>query len=300
MMTDAPAPWIELNNGNQIPALGLGVFLSPPELTAAAVATAIEHGYRLIDTAAAYNNERQVGEGIRRSGIDRGEVFVTTKLWMRDYGHDATPQAFSASLRRLGLDYVDLYLLHWPVPGDFGKTIEAYEAAEGLLADGQTRAIGVSNFGSRHLEDLISATDVVPVVNQVELHPYFAQRLVREADTKHGVVTQSWSPIGGVQARSQAGRAKEPRLLEDPVLVELASKYGKTPAQIVLRWHVERGLSAIPKSVRPERIAENIDVFDFSPSTEDLAAIDELDTGTRFGADPETVAAGTFAVRLED
>ena len=202
-MTDGLSPCIDLSNGVTMPALGLGVFLSPPEQTAAAVEAAIACGYRLIDTAAAYNNERQVGEGIRRSGIDRAEMFVTTKLWMTDYGHEAALRAFDASLRRLRLDYLDLYLLHWPVPSDFAATVASYKAAEKLLAEGSMRAIGVSNFSPQHLETLIGQTDVVPAVNQVELHPYFTQQKVRGADARHGVVTQSWSPIGGVRYRNQ-------------------------------------------------------------------------------------------------
>jgi diketogulonate reductase-like aldo/keto reductase len=288
---------ITLNNGTEIPALGLGVFLSPPEQTAAAVETAIANGYRLIDTAAAYNNERQVGEGIRGSGIDRDEVFITTKLWVSDYGWDSALDAFDASMRRLGLDYLDLYLLHWPVPSDFEATVASYQAAEKLLAEGRARAIGVSNFNPRHLEQLIARTDVIPAVNQVELHPYFTQQDVRDANARHGIVTQSWSPIGGVYDRRQTGPTKP---LENAAIVELASQHGKTPAQIILRWHIQHGLSTIPKSVRASRIAENIDVFDFTLSPEEIAAIDALDTGTRSGLDPETFDANSYAVTIQD
>jgi len=298
-MTNGPSPYLELRNGVTMPALGLGVFLSPPDQTAAAVETAIESGYRLIDTAAAYNNERQVGEGIRRSGIDRAEIFVTTKLWMSAYGYDSARRAFDESLGRLGVDYVDLYLLHWPVPTHFDATVAAYKATERLLAEGRARAIGVSNFNPEHLENLIGQTDVVPAVNQVELHPYFAQKDVREANARHRVVTQSWSPIGGVYDynRSRDG-AKKP--LENPVVVELASRHGKTPAQIILRWHIDHGLSTIPKSVRASRIAENIDVFDFGLAPDEIAAIDALDTGVRAGFDPEIVDANTFRATVED
>jgi diketogulonate reductase-like aldo/keto reductase len=300
-MTSVRSPQIELNNGVEIPALGLGVFLSPQEQTAGAVESAIESGYRLIDTAAAYNNERQVGEGIRRSGIDRADIFVTTKLWMRDYGYDSGLRAFDASLRRLGLDYLDLYLLHWPVPRNFDATVAAYKAAEQLLQTGRTRAIGVSNFSPQHLEDLMGRTDVVPAVNQVELHPYFTQRDIRAADAERGVVTQSWSPIGGVYDRGQSAAARDAKKpLDDPAIVELASTHGKTPAQVILRWHVEHGLSTIPKSVRAERIAENIDIFDFTLSPDDIAAIDALDTGARAGSDPETVDENTFPVTIGD
>ena len=299
-MTDGPSTYLDLNNGVKMPALGLGVFLSPKEQTAGAVATAIEDGYRLIDTAAAYGNERQVGEGLRRSGIDRAEVFVTTKLWMSDYGHDSALRAFDASLRRLGFDYLDLYLLHWPVPSDFDATVASYKAAEKLLADGRVRAIGVCNHSPEHLQRLIERTSVVPAVNQVELHPYFIQREVRDADARRGIVTQSWSPIGGVVARNREPGDPHGNLLEEPILVRLADKYGKTPAQIVLRWHIQHGLSVIPKSVKPQRIAENIDVFDFSLTPEETAAVDTLDTGVRAGTDPQTVDAGTFDLRVED
>jgi diketogulonate reductase-like aldo/keto reductase len=297
-MSPAPSPMIRLNNGVEMPALGLGVFLSPPEQTAGAVETAIQHGYRLIDTAAAYNNEREVGEGIRRSGIDRAEVFVTTKLWLTDFGYDTALQAFEGSLRRLGLDRVDLYLLHWPVPSAFDATVAAYRALETLLADGRTRAIGVSNFTPEHLETLMRETDVIPAVNQVELNPYFRQDAVRNADARNGTVTQSWSPIGGVYDRFP--RADAARPLDDPTIVGLASKYGKTPAQVILRWHLDHGLSTIPKSVRAERIAENIDVFDFELTREDVAAIDALDKGVRAGLDPDVVDASVISLTVAD
>src|SRR5262249_35606108 len=192
------------NNGVVMPALGLGVYLASPEETVGAVETAMARGYRLIDTAAAYGNEQQVGEGIARSGIDRAEVFLTTKLWISDYGYDSTLRAFEASLRRLGLDYLDLYLLHWPVPANFDATVASYRAAEKLLADGRVRAIGVSNFNPEHLENLIDDTEVVPALNQVELHPFFTQPDVCHADARYGVLTQSWSPIGGVLSNHPA------------------------------------------------------------------------------------------------
>lgn len=292
---------IKLNGGIDMPALGLGVFLSPPEQTANAVEAAIRCGYRLIDTAAAYLNERQVGEGIARSGIDRTAVFVTTKLWMTDYGYERALRAFEASLRRLAMDYVDLYLLHWPVPSDFDATVAAYRAMEKLLADGRTRAIGVCNFRPRHLQALIDRSEVVPAVNQVELHPFFIQRNVRDEDARHGIATQSWSPIGGVYNRNPQrapSEAKSP--LQHPTVLNLAAKYRKTAAQVVLRWHIDHGLSAIPKSVHPDRIAENFDIFDFALSADEIASIDRLDTGKRAGSDPDTVNAQSFHIKIED
>jgi diketogulonate reductase-like aldo/keto reductase len=292
---------MDLNNGVRMPALGLGVFLSPPEQTAEAVRTAIENGYRLVDTAAVYNNERQVGEGIRRSGIARAEMFVTTKLWIRDYGYEPALRAFAASLRRLGLDYVDLFLLHWPVPSDFGATVAAYKAAEKMLVEGRARAIGVSNFNPRHLDELIRRTDVIPALNQVELHPYFIQQDVRGANARHGIATQSWSPIGGVYQRHPPVDPQHVSApLDNPVIVELASRYAKTPAQIILRWHIEHGLSAVPKSVRRRRIVENIDIVDFMLAPEDIAAIDSLDTGVRSGPDPELLDDRLRSLKVED
>ncbi len=296
-MTTA-TPVITLNNGVTMPLLGLGVYLTPPDQAAAAVAAAVACGYRLIDTAAAYNNERQVGEGIRRSGIDRSAIFLTTKLWIADYGYDSALRAFEASLRRLGVDYVDLYLLHWPVPMRFDDTVAAYRAAIRLLEEGRVRAIGVSNFGPRHLEELIARTGVVPAVNQVELHPFFAQVELRRFHDRLGIVTQAWSPIGGVLRRRGEGGGGD--VLDHPVVAGLARKYGKTPAQVVLRWHLEHGIAAIPKSVRPERIRENIDIFDFRLAPEEVAAIDALDRGVRAGRDPETADAADFSIRVED
>jgi diketogulonate reductase-like aldo/keto reductase len=290
---------ITLNNGIDMPALGLGVFLASSEQTADAVETAIARGYRLIDTAAAYNNERQVGEGIRRSGIARGEIFITTKLWVADYGHESTRPAFEASLRRLGLDYIDLYLLHWPMPKDFEATVASYKVAEKLLAKGRARAIGVSNFQPQHLENLIGQTDVVPAVNQIELNPYFIEQAVCEANKRYGIVTQSWSPIGGVYDRSQTTSVPT-RPLDNPVIGKLASRYRKTPAQIILRWHLDHGFSAIPKSVTPSRIAENFDVFDFVLAPGEIVAIDALDTGIRAGSDPETFDRNSYPITIDN
>ena len=289
---------ITLNNGVTMPALGLGVLnRSAPERTADAVACAIAKGYRLIDTAASYANERLVGDGIRRSGIARAELFVQTKLWISDYGYQRALRAYEVSLRKLGLDYVDLYLLHWPVPADFAATVAAYQAAETLLAEGRVRAIGVCNFSPQHLWELIARTHIVPAVHQVELHPFFIQQELREADARLGIVTQAWSPIGGVYVKNPTAVTNP---LAHPVIGALAATYGKTPAQIVLRWHLQHGLSAIPKSVRPERIAENFDLFDFELTTDDLAAIDALDTGVRGGPDPEIVDTTLFAWTIDD
>ena len=292
-MTPATTPALTLNNDVTMPALGLGVFQSPPEETVTAVETALRDGYRLIDTAAAYDNEREVGEGIRRSGVDRDEIFVTTKLWISDYGYDAAQVGFEASLRRLGVDHVDLYLLHQPVPTYFEDTIEAYKAAEAFLADGRARAIGVSNFSPELLRRLIDRTDIVPAVNQVEVHPYFTQAELREVHAELGITTQAWSPLGGVLVYVP-GADESHGPLSDPVVTDLASKYGKTPAQVVLRWHIEHGFCAIPKSVKPHRIAENFDVLDFALTAEEVAAIDALDKGVRGGPDPAQISMDTY------
>jgi diketogulonate reductase-like aldo/keto reductase len=298
-MSPATIPALELNNDVTMPAIGLGVFQSPPEETLTAVETALRGGYRLIDTAAAYGNEREVGEAIRRSGVDRGEIFVTTKLWISDYGYDSAFVGFDAGLRRIGLDHVDLYLLHQPVPTDFEKTIDAYKAAEKVVADGRTRAIGVSNFSPEHLRQLVDRTDVVPAVNQVELHPYFTQPTLRELHAELGIVTQAWSPIGGVLVYTPGSdEARGP--LTDPVITDLAATYDKTPAQVVLRWHIEHGFSAIPKSVKPHRIAGNFNVFDFALTADEVAAIDALDTGVRGGPDPETLNLDTVPIVVDN
>jgi diketogulonate reductase-like aldo/keto reductase len=292
------SPLLTLNNGVKMPALGFGTLdRTSPERITAAVEAAIAKGYRLIDTAASYAVESQVGEGIRRGGIARSELFVTTKLWISDYGHEQALRACDVSLRKLGLDYVDLYLLHWPVPSDFGATVASFQAAEQLLAVGRVRAIGVSNFSPKHMQNLIERTQVRPAVNQVELHPFFIQREMREANARHGIVTQSWSPIGGVYLKNPTA-ARGP--LDHPRVVEIAAAYGKTPAQIVLRWHIQHGLSAIPKSLRQDRIAENFDIFDFELTDDDMAAIDALDTGMRAGPDPDRVDTKMFSWKVED
>jgi diketogulonate reductase-like aldo/keto reductase len=299
-MTTTTIPLLTLNNGIKIPSLGLGTLdRKSPKNVADAVEAAIADGYRLIDTAASYTTERYVGEGIKRSGIDRAELFVTTKLWLSDYGYEKALRAFESSLRRLGLDYLDLYLLHWPVPSDFEATIASYQALEKLLADGRVRTIGVSNFSAQHLKTLTERTHVVPAVNQIELHPLFIQKELREANTKRGIITESWSPIGNsVRVFSAPGESKDP--LTHSTVVGLARKYGKTPAQVILRWHTQHGLCAIPKSVHAGRIAENIDIFDFTMTPDELAAIDAMGTGKRSGPDPEVVNAKTFAFDVEN
>lgn len=290
---------LTLNNGVTMPALGLGVFQSPPEETTAAVEAALATGYRHIDTAAAYGNEREVGEGIRRSGLDRSEVFVETKVWVSDYGYDETLHAWEKATGKLGIEQLDLLILHQPAPDRFEKTIAAYRALEALLADGRVRAIGVSNFLPPHLDRLLAETSVVPAVNQVELHPYFTQPDVQAADTAAGIVTQAWSPIGGITFYPGWGE-KRRNVMEDPVLAELGAAHGRTPAQIMLRWHLQQGRSAIPKSVNPRRIAENFDVFGFALSDADLARIDALDAGVRNGPDPDVPRPERFAMAIPE
>ena len=296
----AASPLFPLNNGTKIPAAGLGVLDRETRgQTAGAVAAALAVGYRLVDTAASYLNERLVGEGIARSGVDRSEIFVTTKLWLSEYGYDKALRAFDASLKKLGLDYVDLYLLHWPLPSGFEATVASYKAAERLLSEGRARAIGVSNFSPAHLKALMERSEVVPALNQVELHPSFQQKELRAVHKRLGILTQAWSPIGG-SIRRFADQAKGSDPLKDPAIAKLAEKHGKTPVQVVLRWHLQNGVSAIPKSFNPTRIAENFDIFDFELPADDMAAIDSLDVGVRTGPDPEVVTATTFNIKLDD
>ncbi|MCP3711429.1 aldo/keto reductase [Paraburkholderia sp. CNPSo 3274] len=301
-MATSKGPGYKLNNGIEMPGFGLGVFRSGPEETVAAVQSAVANGYRLIDTAAAYMNEQQVGEGIRASGVIREDIFVTTKVWITDYGYDQTLHAFDRSLRKLGLDYLDLYLTHWPVPSAFDDTVASYRAAMKLLAEGRVRAIGVCNFGSAHLRNLIEQTGHIPDVNQIEVHSFFIQSELREADEKLGIVTQAWSPIGGIKRDGEkakaSGKVHDP--LSHPGVLQLATKYGKSPAQIILRWQIQLGTCPIPKSVRPERIAENIDIFDFALAADEFQAISALDTGERGGPDPERVSPQTFPLTIHD
>jgi diketogulonate reductase-like aldo/keto reductase len=244
-------------------------------------------GYRHIDTAAAYGNEREVGEGIRRSGVDRGDIFIETKVWVSDYGYDKTQHAFEKAIGKLGVDTLDLLILHQPAPSRFDATIAAYKGLETLLADGKVRAIGISNFMPHHLDRLLDATAVIPAVNQVELHPYFAQPEVQRANAAHGILTQAWSPIGGITFYPGPWGDERRSVMQDPTLADLAVAHGRSPAQIMLRWHLQEGRSAIPKSVNPGRIAENLDVFDFALDGEELARIDALDSGVRSGPDPD-------------
>jgi len=290
MTSTTRQPHITLNNGVELPALGLGVFQSPPAETVGAVEAAIRTGYRLIDTAAAYANEREVGEGIRRSGVPRDEMFIETKVWISDYGYDATLHGFDKGARKLGVEQLDLLILHQPLPSAFDRALEAYRALERLLADGKVRAIGVSNFMPDHLDRLLGVATVVPAVNQIEVHPYFQQSALQRMHAEHGIATQAWSPIGGIT--SYRGMAK--RSFEDPTLLEIAGQYGKSAAQVMLRWHLQEGRSAIPKSVKPARIAENFDVFDFELTREQIDAIDALETGVRGGPEPDTITLATY------
>ncbi|MFD8647513.1 aldo/keto reductase [Streptomyces mirabilis] len=260
-----------------MPQLGFGVWQVPDDEAEQAVATALESGYRSIDTAAIYGNEEGTGKAIATSGIPREELFVTTKLWNSDQGYDSTLRAFDTSLEKLGLDYLDLYLIHWPLPSR-GKYIDTYKAFEKLYTDGRIKAIGVSNFYPEYLEQLIEATSVIPAVNQIELHPHLQQHATREYHAQQGIATEAWSPLG-------SGKG----LLEVPAIVAIAQKHNRTPAQIVLRWHIQLGNVVIPKSVTPSRIKENIDVFDFSLDTEDIAAISALNEDRGLGPDPATV-----------
>ena len=279
-MNVTTVPVLELNNGVGMPQLGFGVFQVPDDETTAAVKAALEAGYRSIDTAAIYGNEAGVGKALAESGIPRDELFITTKLWNSEQGYDSTLRAFDESMRKLGLEQLDLYLIHWPTPKR-DKYLDTWRAFEKLQADGRVRAIGVSNFQPEHLERLLASSDVVPAVNQVELHPYLHQAEVRAFDEKHGIATEAWSPL-----------AKGGSLLGEPVIAELAVKHARTPAQIVLRWHLQLGNVVIPKSVTPSRISENLDVFGFTLTDEEMVALTSLDRGERTGPDPDRFNAG--------
>ncbi|MFJ3615049.1 aldo/keto reductase [Streptomyces hydrogenans] len=273
-MAPVRIPTVTLNNGVEIPQLGFGVFQVPDEETTTAVSSALEAGYRSLDTAAIYGNEAGVGKALAASGISREELFVTTKLWNADQGHDATLRAFDDSLAKLGLDYVDMYLIHWPTPArDLYK--ETWKAIEKLVADGRVRAAGVSNFQPDHLKRLIDGADLVPAVNQVELHPGLQQNELRAAHAELGIATEAWSPLA------------QGAVLGDEAVTVIAGRHGKSPAQVVLRWHLQLGNIVIPKSVTPERIRQNLDVFDFTLTDDEMAALAGLDRDLRTGPHPD-------------
>jgi 2,5-diketo-D-gluconate reductase A len=269
-------PNIRLNNGVEIPQLGFGVFMVPEEETADVTSTALEVGYRHIDTAFVYGNEEGVGQAVRDSGLAREDVFVTTKLWNADQGYDTALTAFDGSCKRLRLDYVDLYLIHWPMPAR-NRYVESWHALEKIYAEGRVRAIGVSNFQTNHLHRLAAEGTVPPAVNQIELHPTFTQEALRSVHDQMGIATEAWSPLGQAQD------------LDDHAIGVIADRLGKSPAQVILRWHLQLGNIVIPKSVTPERIRDNFDVFDFELSVADMGDINALDRGNRIGDDPEVL-----------
>jgi len=272
---DSAQPTITLRGGTEIPQVGFGVFQIPPKDTAEVTTRALLAGYRHIDTASAYRNEAGVGQAVHAAGLDRGEVFITTKCFNDDHGYEQAKHAFKASLDRLETHYVDLYLIHWPVPAH-DRYVETWKAFIELQEEGLIRAIGVSNFNQPHLERLVAETGVTPAVNQIELHPLLQQAGLRREHDDLGIVTEAWSPLAQGQ------------VLDDPVITQIAQEHGRAPGQIVIRWHVQLGNVVIPKSVTPDRIEQNIDVFGFELSDAQMAAIEALDAGTRIGPDPET------------
>jgi 2,5-diketo-D-gluconate reductase A len=273
--TSSQIPKISLRDSDAIPQLGFGVFMIPKRETEEVVAQALSVGYRHIDTAALYGNEAEVGQAIHASGLERGEVFVTTKCFNNDHGYEQAKRALSASLERLEMDYVDLYLIHWPVPAR-DKYVETWKAFIDARADGLVRSIGVSNFQPAHLERIIRETGETPAINQIELHPYLQQRGLRREHEQLGIVTEAWSPL----ARG--------KVVDDPAIAAIAQAHSKTPGQVVIRWHLQISNVVIPKSVTPQRIEQNLDVFDFELSAAEMQAIDELDAGRRTGPDPDT------------
>lgn len=287
---------LTLNNGVTLPNIGFGVFQSSPEETTEAVATALKSGYRHIDTAAAYQNERQVGDAVRDSDVARNDVFLETKVWVVDYGYDETLHAFEKAAAKMHVEQIDLLILHQPAPQIFDRTLEAYRALETLYADGKVRAIGVSNFMPHHLTRLLEKASITPAVNQVELHPYFNQADVQAANEAHGILTQAWSPIGGITFYRGSGHST----LDDPTIASIAQKYGKSAAQVMLRWHIQEGRSVIPKSVKPARIRENFDVFDFELTADETAQLDGLDTGKRGGPDPDEMRPERMGIQVPE
>lgn len=267
------SPSVALNDGNSIPQVGLGVFQTPPDETVRAVATALDAGYRHVDTASIYGNEAETGKAIADSGVARDEIFITTKLWNADQGYDSTLAAFDASLQRLGTDHLDLYLIHWPTPAK-NTFVDTFKAFADLRDQGRVSSIGVSNFEPEHLKILIDATGIVPAVNQIELNPRLPQEELRELHAQLGIATEAWAPLG------------QGSLLADPTVTAVAEERGKTPAQVLIRWHIQLGNIVIPKSVTPERIVSNFDVFDFELTEQDMASISSLSDGTRLGPDP--------------
>jgi 2,5-diketo-D-gluconate reductase A len=272
----ATVPTITLNNGVEIPQLGFGVYQVPPEETEGAVRAALEVGYRHIDTAEMYGNEEGVGAGIRASGVPREEVFVTSKLNNGFHAHDDALKAFDGTLDALGSDYVDLFLIHWPLPGIDVDYVETWKALEEIYESGRAKSIGVSNFNAHHLRKLHGETEVVPAVNQIEVHPYLAQDELRAFNAQHQIATEAWSPIA------------QGKVLDDPTILRVAERYGKTASQVTLRWHVQRGDIVFPKSVTRSRVEENFDIFDFELSEDDLREITALDRNERTGPDPDT------------
>lgn len=290
-MTGSPqqplSPTTRLHNGVDMPRIGLGVWQAKNGREVQTIVTsALENGYRMIDTASAYGNERGVGKAIQASNIPRSDIFITSKLWNHDQGYDQTLAAFDRSLGRLGLEYLDLYLIHWPMPAK-DTYIQTWKAMERLLADGKVRAIGVSNFTPQHLSRLMSETTIMPAVNQIEIHPYFQQAELRAFCHQHGVAVESWSPLGGTWSTNKH-RHGQTRPLDDPLIASIASKYSVSSAQVIIRWHLQLGLIVIPKSLSPDRVRQNYQVFDFSLDESDMAAIATLETGKRIGADPNT------------
>lgn len=274
-MIPAKSPLLTLNDGNQLPQVGLGVYKVDNDVAAPLVTTALQNGYRLIDTASMYLNEAGVGEGIARSGVPREEIYVATKFWMDDLGYEKTLRAFDVSLKLLGLDYLDLYLIHWPAPKRGLLYVESWQAMERLKNEGRVKSIGVCNFHAHHIEQILAVAEHTPAVNQIELHPFLIQADMLRYDNAHSILTQAWSPL----ARGQ--------ILDNPVVNEIAKNHDRSSSQVVLRWHIQRGVAVIPKSTSKQRILENIYVFDFELSSEEVERISELNSNYRTGVDPE-------------